>query len=521
MKKRLLIFLPFLLFGIIDAAYLTYQHYAGIVPPCTVSIIPLDCGKVLGSIYATFAGIPIALFGVFHYILLSIVIILALLTGKRIFHTAAFLLSCVGLLVSLYLSFIMFFLLKAVCIYCLASAINSLIIFTLAMLFLRQTVTELTAFLSRFIYVFFIKPFLFLIDPELVHITIVRFGEILGKVAPVRWFLSYFFHYPSPQLKQTVAGIEFDTPLGLAAGFDYEARLTQILPALGFGFQTVGTITNLPYEGNLKPLLGRLPQSRSLMVNKGFKNLGIKKTVKKLRKMKFAIPVGISIGRTNTRNWKKQMTQTQSVKDIVEAFKTAEKSGVKNKYYELNISCPNLFGDVSFYPPNNLATLLAALEKLKLKKPVFVKMPIEKSNEEILTMLNVITTYPFIKGVIFGNLQKNRRDPSLIKKEVGKYKVGYFSGKPTEKRSNELIALAYKYVGKKLIIIGCGGIFNARDAYKKIKLGATLVQLITGIVYEGPQLATEITIGLTELLKEDGHTNIRDAIGIGLNSKQS
>ncbi len=518
MRKNLIVLLPFAFFGVFDAGYLTYQHYAKIIPPCALSVIPLDCGKVLQSVYSVWFGVPVALIGLIHYSLMTIFLLLAIVTGKRFFRYLVLILSVIGIGASVYFAYLMIFVLKAICLYCMASAVNSLIVFILVTLVLRQTVTELAVFLSHAKYVFIVKPFLFLIDPELVHIIIVRIGEVLGKIAPVRWFLSYFFHYPSPQLKQTVAGIEFDSPLGLAAGFDYEARLTQILPALGFGFQTVGTITNLPYEGNLKPLLGRLPQSRSLMVNKGFKNLGIKKTVKKLRKLKFAIPLGISIGRTNTRNLKKQMTQTQSVRDIVEAFKTAEISGVKNKYYELNISCPNLFGNVSFYPPQNLDALLRGLEKLKLRKPVFVKMPIEKSNEEILYMLKLITTYPFIKGVIFGNLQKNRRDPSLIKKEVEKYKVGYFSGKPTEKRSNELIALTYKHVGKKLLIIGCGGIFNAKDAYKKIKLGATLVQFITGMVYEGPQLATEIKIGLIELLKKDGYTHISEAIGRGLNS---
>jgi dihydroorotate dehydrogenase len=118
-----------------------------------------------------------------------------------------------------------------------------------------------------------------------------------------------------------------------------------------------------------------------------------------------------------------------------------------------------------------------------------------------------------VSGVIFGNLQKNRKDKALRTDEIKKYPVGNFSGKPTEQRSNELIALAYKGYGKKLIIIGCGGIFNAKDAYKKIKLGATLVQLVTGLIFEGPSLVAQINLGLAELLKRDGFNNISQVIG--------
>jgi dihydroorotate dehydrogenase len=110
-------------------------------------------------------------------------------------------------------------------------------------------------------------------------------------------------------------------------------------------------------------------------------------------------------------------------------------------------------------------------------------------------------------------LQKNRKDQALNKDEIKKFSVGNFSGKPTEKRSNELISIAYKKYGKRLVIIGCGGVFNAKDAYKKIKLGATLVQLITGLIFEGPQLVAQINLELPKLLKQDGFSDISQAIG--------
>jgi dihydroorotate dehydrogenase subfamily 2 len=311
-------------------------------------------------------------------------------------------------------------------------------------------------------------------------------------------------------LSQTVHGITFESPIGLAAGFDYEARLTQILPALGFGFETVGTITYSAYEGNAPPMLGRLPKSRSLMVNKGFKNLGAQATLRRLSQLTFSIPVGISIGRTNSLSLK---TQTESVEDIINTFTVFETSPLKHSYYELNISCPNLYGDISFYPPKNLEQLLKHVDELKIKRPLFIKMPIEKTNKEIMSMLDVIVKY-HIAGVIFGNLQKNRQDPSLNPDEVAKFDKGAFSGKPTFNRSNELISLAYQYFGEKLTIIGCGGVFSTEDAYKKIKLGASLVQLITGMIYRGPTLISQINDELSYLLESDGFKTLSSARGI-------
>jgi dihydroorotate dehydrogenase subfamily 2 len=310
------------------------------------------------------------------------------------------------------------------------------------------------------------------------------------------------------KLQQTVAGIHFANPIGLSAGFDYEAKLTQLLPAIGFGFETIGTITNSAYEGNPKPMLGRLPKSQSLLVNKGFKNPGADAIVKKLKDKSFAIPIGVSIGRTNTPT----LNQKQSIQDIINAFTTFEKSPLKHAYYELNISCPNLYGDISFYPPKNLKALLVAIDALRLQKPVFVKMPISLPDTEITAILEVIAKHS-PQGIILGNLQKDRDNPALRAEEVAACAKGYFSGKPTYDRSNELIELAYKRYQKRFIIIGTGGIFSAEDAYEKITRGATLVQLITGMIFQGPQLINEINTGLLELMRRDGFSHMKDAIG--------
>lgn len=365
---------------------------------------------------------------------------------------------------------------------------------------------------SEIIYKNLIKKVFFQIDPETVHNLMVGLGEQFGKNKDIINFMSSQFRIEDKSLKQEIAGIEFKNPIGLAAGFDYEAKLTQILPSLGFGFETVGTITNLPYEGNKRPRLGRLPQSNSLMVNKGFKNLGAKKTVEKLSKLSFEIPIGISIGKTNKAEIYSIKT---SIADIVNAFMLFESSEVQHSYYELNISCPNLRGNVSFYSPKNLSNLLSEIDKLHIKKPVFVKMPLGKTDKEIIEILKTTAKYS-PKGVIMSNLQRDRKNKWLKPDEIRKFPegVGAYSGKPTFERSNELIKLAYTNFKDRFVIIGCGGVFNTQNAYQKIKLGASLVQMITGMIFEGPQLISQINSGLIELLRKDGFKNISEAIGI-------
>ena len=140
-------------------------------------------------------------------------------------------------------------------------------------------------------------------------------------------------------------------------------------------------------------------------------------------------------------------------------------------------------------------------------------MPLNESDTTILNLLKVANKYNFVKGVIFGNLQKDRTNPVFDKEEVKNASMGHFSGKPCFARSNELISLAYKNYGKRFVIVGTGGIFNEYDAYEKIKRGASLVQMITGMIYEGPQVIGKINKGLVRLLGEDGYGNISEAVG--------
>jgi dihydroorotate dehydrogenase subfamily 2 len=497
------------LVGVMDAGYLTYEKLANVIPPCSIGIFA-DCGKVLGSSYAMVLGVPLAMIGLVFYAIEFVMATGWFLTRKKEFAFGLLITTTGGLLGSIYFVFLQLVIIKAICQYCMVSALVSLLLFIATVSLLSLERKKLFCLIVGWIYRNILKPLLFLFDPTLVHLGMTSFGEGLGSWGFIRAISKWLLVYRDKSLQQELLDIKFANPIGLSAGFDYEAKLTQILPSIGFGFQSIGTITNNAYEGNPPPMLGRLPKSKSLMVNKGYKNEGAKAVIKKLKGRRFDGVVGISIGRTNG----KLMTQAEAVKDIVEAFTKFEKANLNNKYYELNISCPNLIGSVTFYPPKELEQLLKAVDKVKLSKPLLIKMPIEKTDKEVKEMLQVIVKHN-VRGVIFGNLQKNRQDPSLDPNEVAKFPKGNFSGKPTEKRSDELIKFAYKTVGKKLLIVGCGGVFSAEDAYRKIKLGASLIQLITGMIYEGPQMMAEINLDLVEFLRRDGYRNVSEAVGGG------
>jgi dihydroorotate dehydrogenase subfamily 2 len=511
MTKRTLIYaiLLFSILGIVDAGYLTREHYATTITPCSTHIF-IDCGAVLKSEYAVVFGVPLAVLGLIYYSTTLLALLYLIVTKAKIGKYLLVMTSSVGLVVSLYLMYLQIFVIGSICLYCTGSAIISTLLFFLIQNAFSEERKRLFIKKTWYFYKILGKNTFFLFDPEFVHNFVIGLGASLGRMGFVKKLNNWFINQKDETLHQTINGIHFENPVGLAAGFDYEARITQLLPSLGFGFETVGTVTNMPYEGNPTPRLGRLPKSKSLMVNKGFKSTGAEAVSSRLKDLNFDFPLGISIGRTNSAKLK---THKDSIRDIISAFKTFEKAKVKSSFYELNISCPNLIhGDVDFYSSKSLEDLLIALDKLKIRKPIFVKMPIEKSNKKVLAMLEVIVKHN-IAGVIFGNLQKDKKNKNLDKDEVKRFKAGYFSGKPTYDRSNELISLTYKKYKSRLTIIGCGGIFNAQDALEKISRGASIVQLITGLIYEGPQLAQQINFELGDAVKKRGFKNISEFIG--------
>lgn len=334
-----------------------------------------------------------------------------------------------------------------------------------------------------------LKKLLFLFDPETVHNLMVRFGVLLGKTALGRKLTWLLYGYKGKEISIEIDGIKYNGPVLLSAGFDYNAQLISILPSLGFAGVEVGSVTAKACPGNPKPRLTRLIKNQSILVNKGLRNDGVETIIKRI-KNSYKQPgfiIGVNIARTNDKD---TTTTEQAIADYSQTLKRLTEENVGD-YYTINISCPNAFGGETFADnPRLLEQLLAKLKEIKTPKPIYIKMPINKSWTEFNELLKIIVKYQY-NGVVIGNLNKNYADLQFRNEAPAEYRGG-LSGKPTFQLSNELIRKTRKEYKDKLTIFGVGGILSAADALTKLEAGADLLMLITGMIFTGPQLISEI-----------------------------
>jgi dihydroorotate dehydrogenase (fumarate) len=357
------------------------------------------------------------------------------------------------------------------------------------------------------------KPLLFLISPDKAHSMMIGATSAIGHVVFARWLVRAVFGSRRHDiLSQKHHGVDFKNPVGVSAGFDKNGEIIPMLAALDFGFVTVGSVTAFECDGNPRPWYYRLPKTQSLVVNAGLANHGSKAILKRIHDYSNSavgkFPITLSVAKTNSQ---KVVSVNDGIKDYILTIIRA-KNEPRIKMIEINISCPNAFGGEPFTTPERLKLLLDAVDKIKVNKPIYVKMPVDLSWVEFKKLLDVIVKHR-IAGVTIANLHKNRSTVDF-KDHLPDTVKGNLSGKPTEENGNKLIRQTYINYGDKLTIIGVGGIFTAQDAYTKIKLGASLVEVITGVIFCGPQLAAEINYDLVQLLKRDGYEHISQAIGI-------
>lgn len=359
---------------------------------------------------------------------------------------------------------------------------------------------------EHWLYTHVAKPIFFRFDPEQVHDRMVSFGKTLGRTSIGRRAVKTAFAYSHPALVQELFGIRFPNPVGLTAGFDKNAELTEIVPSVGFGFEEVGSITGEPCEGNPKPRLWRLPKSKGLVVWYGLKNEGSEALARRLEHRSFDAPVGTSVARTNSP----QTMETEAgIADYAKAFRAFATIG---DYTTVNISCPNTCGGEPFTDPERLHQLLVVLDDIPTEKPVFLKVSADLSTEELNALVAVCDNHR-VHGFVISNLTKRYDRPAIDPAEREKIIKGGVSGRAVFDPSNELISHLFQTAGERYLIIGSGGIFSVEDAYEKIRRGASLVQLATGMIFEGPQLIGEINRGLVELLGRDGYSHLREAVG--------
>ncbi|MBI4441721.1 quinone-dependent dihydroorotate dehydrogenase [Candidatus Woesearchaeota archaeon] len=347
-----------------------------------------------------------------------------------------------------------------------------------------------------------LKPVFFSMDPEDVHNRATRTGVMLSKSPLGRAAIRRLFYYRHHALQTTVAGIHFDNPVGLAAGFDKNARLYDILPDIGFGFAELGSITGEPCAGNPRPRLFRVPQEKSIIVNYGLYNEGCESISQRLAQTPFRIPIGFSVAKTNDPS----LDTNAGIKDYIKAYRHMHALGA---YTTINVSCPNTSDGQTFGHPENLAPLLQALVKERHEKPIFLKIKPDMNQQQLKEVIAIVEKHDWVTGFIISNLTMHREGLKVSKEELDRMSPkGGLSGLAVQQKSNDCIRFVHKNSSK--LIIGCGGIFSGQDAYEKFKAGAVLVQLVTGLIYEGPGIISKINRELVDLLQRDGYSSISE-----------
>ena len=331
-----------------------------------------------------------------------------------------------------------------------------------------------------------IRPLLFLIEPEKVHHLVFTILRLKGKIPGAKSLLRLLFDYRHPSLEKELFGLKFTNPVGLAAGFDKDAKLIDELACLGFGFIEIGTLTPKAQPGNDKPRLFRLPEDQALINRMGFNNSGVAAAAQRLKERKSKVIVGGNIGKNKVTPNENALDDYLTCFDELYPFVD---------YFVLNVSSPNTPGLRELQekePLTKLMTSVIARSKSTTKyKPVLLKIAPDLTRSQLDDVIEILKTTQ-ADGVIATNTTISREGLATSQLEIAAIGNGGLSGKPLTNRSTEVIAYLRQNLGKEFPIIGVGGIMNARDAKEKLNAGADLVQVYTGFIYEGPSLAKEI-----------------------------
>lgn len=330
-------------------------------------------------------------------------------------------------------------------------------------------------------YKVFIKPILFLFDPEWVHHTVFSTLKLIHRIPGMGNLIKGFYQVKDQRLERKLFGLTFPNPVGLAAGFDKDAKLYKELSNFGFGFIEIGTLTPKPQPGNPKKRLFRLPEDGGLINRMGFNNEGVEAAIERLKRNK-----GILIGGNIGKN--KFTPNEEAVSDYVQCF---EALFPHVDYFVVNVSSPNTPNLRALQDKEPLTHLLQTLKDLNHSKskpkPILLKIAPDLTEEQLVDIIDIITSVK-IDGLIATNTTLSRE--GLYSEN--KSEMGGLSGKPVTKKSTEVIRFLHEKSKNAFPIIGVGGIHSPEDAIEKLEAGASLVQLYTGFVYEGPGVVKRI-----------------------------
>lgn len=340
--------------------------------------------------------------------------------------------------------------------------------------------------LTRVLYKKVIKPVLFLVHPDTVHRHMLKLAVVLGHL-PLTTALGrvWFGVHVSPRAR-VLAGLNFRNPVGIAAGLDKNGELLQVADMIGCGFTTVGSLTLEPRRGNPKPWFYRLPKSRSIVVHAGMANRGLRAVTSRLSRRPKGLVTLVSVAIVAQRP---NADDSAIIADALEAVEYIVRYNLADAI-ELNVSCPNAGDNEPFTETERLERLLSECDARSISLPVFLKLPNRERWDQFEPIVDVALKHD-VQGVTIANLVKDRLNVNLHDPLPEDVKGG-LSGEPTRVRSTELIRRTREKAGDKLVIIGVGGVMSVRDAQEKLDAGADLVGLVSGLIFEGPQLAGDI-----------------------------
>lgn len=335
-----------------------------------------------------------------------------------------------------------------------------------------------------------LKPLIFKLQPEKAHEWTMSLLVVACAIPGVGALLRAFFSVDSTALEVEVAGLKFPNPVGLAAGFDKDARWLKQMRVLGFGFVEIGTVTPLPQDGNPKPRLFRLPEDRGIINRMGFNNSGMAAAASRLRRRPAGLIVGGNIGKN------KITPNDQAESDYVKCFDALYDYV---DYFVVNVSSPNTPGlrELQEKEPLQrlLETLMSESHKRPIQRPIFLKIAPDLTNDQLDDIVDLVQAAG-IAGVIATNTTISREGLKMPKAEVERMGAGGLSGAPVRARSTEVIRYLHTRSKGAFPIIGVGGICSAADAQEKLDAGASLVQVYSGLIHEGPGLVKRINRGL-------------------------
>lgn len=335
-----------------------------------------------------------------------------------------------------------------------------------------------------------LKPLLFLQKPEKAHHFTFDMTKLTFNLPLVSNMVKKSFALDDPRLEREVFGLKFKNPVGLAAGFDKDAKLIDEIAMLGFGFIEIGTLTPKPQEGNPQPRLFRLPQDEALINRMGFNNGGVVEAVERLKKRKSNVIVGGNIGKN------KVTPNEHAVDDYLFCLEALHPYV---DYFVVNVSSPNTPNLRDLQEKEPLKQLLSAVksanDQKSKPKPILLKIAPDLTNGQLDDIIEIVKETQ-IDGVIATNTTIDRSKLSTPATEVEAIGAGGVSGKVLKNRSTEVIRYLHSHSGGAFPIIGVGGIFSAADAIEKLEAGASLIQVYSGMIYEGPSLIKKIKKGI-------------------------